>query len=67
LRLPQDEDVLNDIWDLPHAEERRRAHLEARTVVVQQDAWAEGQFFHSLSVLGPLARQPTTARVLRVI
>ncbi len=49
-RRPGDEGVLNIINGLPHAEERRQADLEARAAVVQQDAGAEGQFFHSLSV-----------------
>jgi hypothetical protein len=41
--------VLHYINDLSHDEERRQAHLEARTVVVQQDARDQGQFFHGLS------------------
>jgi hypothetical protein len=57
--LPQE--VIND---LPYAEERRQAHLEARTIVVHQDACAEGQFFHSRSVgAGDRVLAPDNVRV----
>jgi hypothetical protein len=56
--------VLNAIKRSPHAEERRQAHLEARTIVVQQDACAKGQFFHSRSVgAGDRVLTPDNVRV----
>ncbi len=56
--------VLNAIKRSPHAEERRQAHLEARTIVVHQDACAEGQFFHSRSVgAGDRVLTPDNVRV----
>jgi hypothetical protein len=34
-QLPQDEEFLNAIKDIPHAEERRQARLEARNAALQ--------------------------------